>query len=71
MDVSPTIGIPYPSVVCLESDVSPAIGIWFPVWVCFGSESDKSLAIGIQIPRLPVYVVFGVREPSYGCSDSS
>ena len=37
----------------------------------FGSESDISPAIGIRIPRLPVSVVFGVREPSYGCSDSS
>jgi hypothetical protein len=71
MDVSPAIGIPYPLVVCLESGISPSSGIWFPVWVCFGSESDISPAIGIRIPRLPVSVVFGVRELSYGCSDSS
>ena len=39
MDVSPAIGIPYPFVVCLESDVSPVIGIQaprlpLPVFVC-------------------------------------
>ena len=49
-----------------ESDVSPAIGIRFPCLpVCV--ESDISPAIG---SRFPVCVLFGVREPNYGSSDS-
>ena len=71
MDVSPAIGIPYPFVVCLESGISPSSGIWFPVSV-FGSEVDVSPAIGVRVPGLPVFVcvLFGVREPNYGSSDS-
>ena len=49
-----------------ESDVSPAIGIRFPgLPICV--ESDVSPAIG---SRFPVWVLFGVREPNYGSSDS-
>ena len=56
----------------LESDVSPAIGSRFPLCVFVGSESDVSPAIGIRVPGLPVgvCVLFGVREPNYGSSDS-
>ena len=59
-------------VVCLEADVSPSSGIRVPMCVCFGSEADISPAIGIRVPSLPVFVcvLFGVREPNYGSSDS-
>ena len=49
-----------------ESDVSPVIGIRSPCLpVCV--EFDVSPAIG---SRFPVCVLFGVREPNYGNSDS-
>ena len=59
-------------VVCLEAGVSPSSGSWVPVCVCFGSDADVSPVIGIQAPCLPVWVrvLFGVREPNYGNSDS-
>ena len=38
----------------------------------FGSEADVCPAIGIRVPCLLacVFVLFGVREPNYGSSDS-